>query len=607
MKASRQVGGEGASRHGGGAFLASRQRLVAGSLATLTAGVVGMVAMRLHQPLPDVHVSPPARDADPADVRKTPNPYRGRAGTVQLDDGRGVALGEDDTVNDRWRTKRTDLWLADVTGARDLMLQLRPALADRINRGFENEAAGQAPKAPDVLLTLRPELQRRMHRWSDCFTGVVVACQDLPATLRDADPRFTRLAESGPRSPIVGYLVAHEESGQILAMGGRYSACAVTNLRRRASVRADGRHPIFDVRQPACAQFPDARHADWLGLSGRDALSLQPGQVLSTNAEPAINPSQLMVPGGSTEKVKLAVACTKAGQLDGLVETSRQKFALSADNDFFKGMALRCVAAYREVYRTLAQPRSLLQPADAWRHVGVNWNARSMPQALPPGRTLPPNMYLQIDGRAAREQGRIRLPAGVSFAELDTSRNLATLAIGNGGNEATLAHRAHLMRLLGLASRGAAQALPLHLASATSRPLTPEPIQLGLATRQAQAVLHLLDGVTADFGGVSGTARPACLRVLGADCPKGGIPGLSGKTGTSDVEDADQPQLVRKGFSDPMPFKHFMARFQVRGDWYVVATLAARGRNPGKPGLDDTNAAAELALLALRELAQGGR
>jgi hypothetical protein len=607
MTESRHAVGEDAVRHGGGALLARRQRLVAGSLAALTAGVVSMVAMRLHQPLTDVHVSPPARDTDPADVRKTPNPYRGRAGTVQLDDGRGVALGEDDTVNDRWRTKPTDLWLADVTGARDLTLQLRPALADRINRGFETDVAGQAPKAPDVLLTLRPELQGRLQRWSGCFTGVVAACQDLPATLRDADPRFTRLTESGPRSPIIGYLVAHEDSGQILAMGGRYSACAVTNLRRRASVRADGRHPIFNARQPACAQFPDARHADWLGLSGRDAMSLQPGQVLSTTAEPAINPSQLMVPGGSTEKVKLAVACTMAGQLGGLAETARQKFALSADNDYFKGMALRCVTAYREVYRSLAQPRSLLQPADAWRRVGVNWSARSMPPVLPPGRTLPPSLYLQIDGRVAREQGRVLLPAGVSFAELDTSRNLATLAIGNGGNEATLAHRAHLMRLLGLAARGVVQALPLHLASTTRQPLLPEPIQLGLTAHQAQEVLHLLDGVTADFGSAAGTARLACLRVLGADCPKSGVPGLSGKTGTSDVEDADEPQLVRKGFSDPMPFKHFMGRFQVKGDWYVVATLAARGRKPGLPGLDDTNAAAELALLAVRELAQGAR
>lgn len=572
------------------------QRFRLGLLAcTLGAGVLAtgaLVAWRLRGELPPEHVSTPAgAHAQPVVTR---DPYLVEAGTLRLADGTAVAVSADDELNDRRRDTPTTRSLPEVAVSEGIVAALQPLLRDAIHR-----SGAEPGRAPDVVLTLDGKLQEHLAARARCFTGILAACVDLPRALA-ADPRLAQGAVV-PRAAAVGFIVVREESGEVQAIGGRYAACAIEALRHRARQDAAGRYPIFPDATAACAQFPDARHAEWLGFPPHAYKSLRPGESLPGQTALAARDFSLApTPSGSTEKMKLAIACELAGALHESDAFLKAKWAASSDNDFFKSLSLRCVDGYRQVYGRLAAPASLLKPDGTWPADGL-FRLDAWPRDLPAGPTLSPAAFIALDGKAARKaRKRLSLPPGVAFETLERSRAIATLAIGDGGGEATLAHRARVMRQIGLAASGRAAAPALHLARKGTGAPAPVPGELGLTVRQANRVLSFLSGVTAP----GGTARAACMRVLGPPaCGSAGVAHLSGKTGTSDVADPSAPQHVRKGFLNPIPMKHFVVRFRAAdGHHYIVAAQAIRARDPRTGRLDESNPAAEFGLLVARRL-----
>lgn len=275
------------------------------------------------------------------------------------------------------------------------------------------------------------------------------------------------------------------------------------------------------------------------------------------------------------------------------LEVVRERFARSRDNDWFKELALRCVQEYRTLYQATAARESLFPQ---WDKTPAPWAIQAWPKTLPVGPTISPEQYLKLDGKAARSRkARLVMPMGVTFETFDRSRNITSIAIGNGDNQGNLAHRLSTMRWIGLQSRGIQRAPRLHIARDMGLDLPSTTAPFALTEMSAQRVLSMLNGVTSEIG----TARSACQRVF-PNCPKAGWPTLSGKTGTSDVEDEANPGFVKRGFTDPLPVRHFVARVQIKGKWFVLATHALRTRNRGK--LDDTNPAAEFGLVIVEAL-----
>jgi hypothetical protein len=135
----------------------------------------------------------------------------------------------------------------------------------------------------------------------------------------------------------------------------------------------------------------------------------------------------------------------------------------------------------------------------------------------------------------------------------------------------------------------------MHLVKDRSQPLPDLSLEALPGPQGSHRVLSWLGGVT----GEGGTARQACSRVVGT-CPVEGLPEVQGKTGTSDITTDRAKAQVKRGFADPVPSKLFVARFRAHGQWYVVACHVLRARDPATGVLDETNAAAELGLLARR-------
>lgn len=581
----------------GSNLLGRRGRWLAFSFSAVTLGVMALAATRLSSPLPPVHWSVGSQGKI---VDKTRNPYRGAAGTVYLESGEAVGLNWADTNNDRQRAQPTNRLLQEVVLAPGMTRALEQVLAEGITDFVHQMPGGATPQGRELELSLDPTLQAVMQRTAECFTGNKANCpQVLPKPLAQADPRFSPTS-SALRAGAAAFLLVHEASGRVLAMGGSVSDCSKRMLGRKAVALPSGGLPVFADSADACSQFPDARHADWMGngLSPQGYRDLKPGEALTLPAGLAMDPSQWTCPPGSTAKIGLAVACQKAGLMTQGDAFVRAKFAVSSDNDYFKGLALRCVDAYRALYAHYAEPFWLIHPQGAMTRSGfVGWAPQAWPKELPAGPTLQAADYLALDGKDARRQRkRLRLDSATQQA-LATSRYIATIAIGNGGHQSTLASHAALLRGVGLASQGLGKAPVLHLVKDRGLAVPELSLQAWPDAVGSQRVLSWLGGVT----GASGTARQACLRVVG-NCPAAGLSDVQGKTGTSDITTEEDVNLVKRGFPDPVPSKLFVARFRVDGQWYVVASQVLRARDPATRALDESNAAAELGLLARRAL-----
>lgn len=561
----------------------------------VTLAVLALAAGRLLKPMTAVHYKV---DREGQVLATTRDPYRGIAGTVYAQ-GLPLALSPADTLNDPHRQHPSQRLLQHVAASDTLSQALAPALNAGLTDFSRHAYQGGTPIGRRLLLTLDEGLQRDLLATSSCFTGRIDQCKStLPLELLAANRRFT-VEGSGLRAGVAAFLVVKEDSGEILAMGGTVSPCVSDKLRRRALRRPDGSVPIFAGPGDPCSQLPDVRHAPWLGLPAIDPAQLAPGEARTDIARMLpLDPAHWPIPPGSAAKKELAIACIRAGLMPESDAEARLQFARSSDNDFFRRLALRCVDSYREVYTNYARPLALLHPTAVLKGAGYpGWIASAVPAQLPVGPTLDAAQYLALDGKAARtDRRRLRLDTA-TFQRLQTSRDLSTIAIGNGGHLSTLAQHANSMRLLGLASRGRSSAAVMHLVRDPDEPLPEVSTAWMPDAAGSRRVLRLLGGVT----GPQGTASAAC-RLVAAPCPKDGLVDLAGKTGTSDIADAARPDQVKRGFADAIPSKFFVARFQARGETYVVCTYVLRSRDPATGHLDESNAAAELGLLARRRL-----
>ena len=599
-----------------GHFQVRRQRLLIASLVVLTAITMTLVVWRLTGPLAPLHLSTKTSGEIGT---STHNPYAGVAGTLTLwtdsdsnkrdQSGRGtVALNQADTENDRSRGPSQHL-LAEVLRSPTLTAALQaPLKAAAMDFVVERPPFISIKQGRQMGLSVNPQLQAYSQSLVECYTGSHASCNDLQPRYLFHDPQF---APGGLRAGMAALLVVDEDSGRVLASAGALSTCSKAALLRRAQANTQGRFPIFADGKTLCAQFPDARHADWLGHSNKGYAQIKPGEELKRPDPMILNasldPAHLPLPLGSIAKIELAIACIQADLLPVSDAQARSEFAKSANNDFFKKFALDCRDAYDDVFRHSSRAVDLIWPtqfAGAGGYPG--WQMRPQPQVLPAGATLSAATYLAVDGRSARSQRRHHSAAdgsrlrGVPFKQLETSRLLTSLAIGDAGRIGYLAQHARLLRELGLASRGVAAATPIHLVRDNYQPLPLVATAPVGNAYQATRVLNLLSGVSA-FGG---TAHAACQRVLAASgeaCPAAGLE-VAGKTGTSDVADPDAPQWVQAGFPDPVPVKHLVMRFEAGGRWLIVAAQVLRARDAKSGRLDNSNAAAELGFLIRAEL-----
>lgn len=583
-------------------FFRNRQRLLVGGFTVIALAVTTLAAWRLSMPLADSHL---AVNKDGKVGNKTMNPFGGIAGSIQLRDGTPIALNFADTANDRTRKQTSDALLIDIWAKSSLAAALEPALKAGMQSFVRQMPDSDTPVGRRLELSLEPKLQALMSATAKCFIGKVEYCSgNLPPSMLRPGHRFGDSAK--PRAGMAAYIVVAEATGAVIAKGGDLSNCAKKNLQRKAVRNGPNDTRVFASDAAQCPQWPDILHRDWLGFAPMNLetyLALRPGQVLTDAPKyQEVDPSDWALNPGSINKVPLAIACTQTGGVWWNLDAARQQFAISSNNDFFKGLSLQCVEHYREVYRHVVEPVALLHPSKVLVSGYPGWRLQPVPLQLPGGAILPAKRYLEIDGVQARNLKKTFKLTKAERQGLHTSRDLSTIAIGDGGAKGFLASHARLLRLIGLASLndGRKTAAPsMYVARDLDEPIATEDLGWLPDAKASQSVLHLLSGVTAAFDESHwGTAHEAC-QLVAAPCPAKGLENFYGKTGTSDVNDESARSFVKKtSMGDPMPDKLFVARFKVADKWYVVATQTLRSRDPRTGNLDRTNAAAELGLIA---------
>ncbi|MEQ1805149.1 MAG: hypothetical protein ABL900_07195 [Burkholderiaceae bacterium] len=575
-------------------YLQRRSGWLALTFTAVALCVLGLSAQRLQAPMSDTHQAPRSGGSV-----VTLNPFRGAVGGVVDSAGRRVLLEPDEQLNARELTAGSTRLLRDVVASKQLADALEPAL----RRGMTDFVRATADSARlgagrRLLLTLDERLQALLQRDSLCFTGVLTDCAGLPETLRNADARLRDPAR-GPRAGMAAVVVVHEDSGQILAMSGALADCVAHNLRRKVDPSGKQGRRIFAGDEDVCPQFPDARHGELIGLriTRQRYQDAAPGADLSgLGIGLARHPALLSLPPGSTGKVELAAGCARTERFGASAEVVRAKYAASSDNDWFKELALRCADGYRNVFLDYAQPIDILWPARVLvrREEFAGWSLQPTPATLPTGALLSPEEFRAMEDATRRPTTMRPKLAPSSYAKLQRSRDLASIAIGGGGHSASLFAHARTMRALGASSRGQSRVPGIHLVRDLDDPLEIENQQWVGEAATSRIVLDLLTGVTA----LGGTAHSACRRVEG-HCPVAGL-GIQGKTGTGDFSSEQGSDLVKKG--ERFPAKLVVLRFEVRGQWFIVAAHAFRTRDPATGKLDESNPAAELALLARRHL-----
>lgn len=566
-----------------------------------------LVVQRLRTPLSDQHVSK-QRDNRPPTV--TPNPFVGVAGTVFTANGEPLAVNSEDMLNDRTRTKTSVALVADVVGSTPMAIALQPVLKGGIRDIVRTTPDGLVPAGRRLELSISKDFQHSLLSLADCFTGRsngLPCTQALPATLLRADRRLDGDG-SRLRAGMIAFVVVDEDSGAVLAKGGRLSDCAANSLRRKAIRQTDTTTPVFLGNEP-CPQFPDVRHADWLGFTrpmDSKYIEMAKGSYLPEPDKKApllaLDPSDWALNPGSTAKIQLAIACEKAHRFALNLDKDRSEFARSSHNDYFRKLALDCSNQYRAAYRRYAAPVRLLHPWDAWekqKHQRSGFAFSPTPSELPDGPLMMSDRFIALAGTEAKKRGvKADFKTG-EYAMLTNSRNLTSIALGDGGHRSYLISHVRTMRQLGLASRGKTSASAIYLVRDLDEPLPAEDLE-GLSKTVAERALSLLSAVTQP----NGTAHAACVRVY-EKCPQG-LSDVQGKTGTSDIADERIPaMLLKTSIGDPIPSKLFVGRFQVDRRWYTVAVSALRTRDLDG-GLDKSNAAAEFGLLIQRELMMFG-
>jgi hypothetical protein len=331
-----------------------------------------------------------------------------------------------------------------------------------------------------------------------------------------------------------------------------------------------------------CAQLPDRRSA---------FLALQ-------------HPALWQVPPGSSIK-PLAMA---AGIDAGLIPAADDAYwrAILAESVDRKGPQRIAVAAGQRYFDALHGVGFDSGPLDLmWGGIdrGTSRSAHWLTDSRYGTALLRPTTMsfdeaeaLRTEKQSGKHIGRLH---GVAVErEFMATRALADAALGGGDIRLNAVGLVDIWRRLDLRSRGRSQAPSLHLIEQNGRAIADQPIALASPAAAARAI-GMTTGITASA--LKGTAQGSCRVVFGA-CPAQGLPGLAGKTGSSDFLIKEDGAWVKAGLQ--LPAKVFGGVFSAAdGKRYAVAAMALRVREGQTQTLElHPSAPAEAALMLVREM-----
>lgn len=511
--------------------------------------------------------APGVRPADYA----TMNAWWGRPGCVQLD---AAGCG-----SDRAATPEVpmDLWLQ-----RELVPRLASATREPV--GSMRLNGRDVPVGPTIDLTLDPAMQAMAQRIADCYTGRLrgdVCADTWPTDARHRSQHFD--AADALRAGALGLVAVEVRSGRVLAMAGAVSDCTLDHLARRGDASSGTPRAALRAGQ-RCAQWPDRRSA---------FLAHQ-------------HPATWLVPPGSSLKPLAVLAGIDAGLVPASADAAwKRVLAESVERLPVQRLALAVAPRYLGVLEQAgwggggtiepmwgrAPPKAPLPYASGWPIAAFDGM-----QGLRPARmTLDEAERIRAE-KAAGAPVDLRYGRAV-MGEFVAARRLADAAVGGGDLRVSALGLAGVWRAIELQAEGSAVAPALHLAN---RPDRATPVQaLGWTSAGAASrVQGLTSGVTASAW--HGTAQGSC-RVVFGQCPREGLEGVSGKTGTSDF-------LVREGGTEvkaglQVPAKLFGGVYtDGQGRRIAVGVMALRVRDGVSRTLELTSSsAAEAALTLMRQ------
>lgn len=462
---------------------------------------------------------------------------------------------------------------------RDLWLQRE--LAPRLQAGITTptgtrELHGRRiATGPQLGLSLDPALQANAQRIADCFTARRRDCDD--ALPRDAGWRQRFFDEKRLRSAAIGLVMAEVDTGRIVALAGSLSDCALDALGRSADPGPQGRRAALrpGASQP-CSQYPD-RGSAYLALQAPALWAVPPGSALK--------------PLAMLAAIDAGHPADDAGWKRILAEShdhaSVQRAALEAGPRYVEALARIGFADARSELLWGGDPALGLR----WRF-GLYEGLAGL--RAPQGLSFADMSAIRREKEAGRNADR-RHGAAV-MTEYLAARRLADSSIGSADMRLSALGLVDLWRRLDLRARGRAEAPALHLLELAGQPVAQIALDFG-SPDAARRALAAAGGVSASAW--KGTAQGACRVVMGG-CPAEGLPGLVGKTGTSDFLTEEDGPWVKPGLA--LPAKLFGGVFVAPdGRRYAVAAMALRVREGATLELR-SSAAAEAALTLLRQL-----
>lgn len=486
------------------------------------------------------------------------------------------------------QTTKAALLQEMTTSDAGLLRELFPRLQTALHTPAATAAINhrELPVGPAVGLTLEPRWQQQALRIAECFTGRQrgVDCDTVLPQDKDWRQRyFTDPASL--RAGALGIVLAEVDSGRVVALAGAVSACTLEHLERAAVPDAAGNLPALRDSS-ACAQLPDRRSA-WLA-----------GQ----------HPALWMVPPGSALKPLSLVAGIDAG-LVAPVEDAYWKRILAESHERLpiQKIALGASQRYLDVlvgvgFGTAASDLlwggtgTAEPPAGA---PGARWSIPAYAGTTQLRATTMP--LAQAEQMREKKQSGLdidRLYGAAAVDEFLAARRLSDASVGGGDIRINALGLVDIWRQLDLRARGRGDAPAIHLLEQSGRAIPARPLGW-VSPAAAKRVLGMTSGVAASAW--KGTAQGACRVVFGA-CPAQGLPGLSGKTGSSDFLTREDGPWVKPGLQ--LPAKLFGGSFLARdGKRYAVAVMALRVRSAGSHTLElQSSAPAEAAFTLMRQM-----